>query len=110
MGLFVSVYRSSLSDCTNNGISSTAKALCVVNMDGPFEPDIGHPAAILTKGPMGHPIIRPAVLNGDVWEEAPGWWMNGGNIASTSDSRFGQAIRKLGVDFYGGLHIHDRKE
>ena len=45
------------------------------------------------------------------WKPVPLWWMNGGNIASTSDSRFSQACeRLLGHRFYGAVHIHDRTE
>lgn len=114
MGLLVSVYRSSLSDCTNGGISSKATNLCVVNMEGPFEPDDRYPAAILTRNGASGPCIKPAVKNeDDEWIAAPGWWMNGGNIAATSDSRFGEAIRRMfnGCEnMHGGIYIHDRKE
>jgi hypothetical protein len=38
------------------------------------------------------------------------WYMFGGSYASTSDSRLGEAIRKMGGDFYGALAVHDRTE
>jgi hypothetical protein len=115
MGLLVSVYRSGLGDCTNKGISSNTTDLCVVNMEGPWKPeDSRYPAAILTKNGLGGPCFKPAVQNeSGEWVVAPGWWMNGGNIAATSDSRFGEAVRKMFpgcADFHGGVYIHDRKE
>lgn len=111
MGLTVSVYKTGNYDCTLNGISSRTDTICVVNIDGPFEPGDGYPAAILTTNPVGNPVIKPAVKRADgEWVVAPGWWMNGGNLASTSDSRFGEAVRKINPGFYGGLCIHDRKE
>ena len=37
--------------------------------------------------------------------------MMGGNYAATSDSRFGEAVRKrIGPNFYGAVPIHDRFE
>jgi hypothetical protein len=111
MGLTVSVYRSDMSDCTNNGISSKAVGLCLVNVSGPFGPSDAYPAAILTTNGVGNPVIKPAVKNDDdEWIVAPGWWMNGGNLAATSDSRFGEAVSKMSPGFYGALYIHDRKE
>lgn len=110
MGLLVSVYRRGSSDCTLGGISSKATELCVVNMEGPFDPSDDYPAAILTTGGLGAPCLKPAILVDGEWVVAPGWWMNGGNLAGTSDSRFGEAVRKITPKFYGGLYIHDRKE
>ena len=42
MGMIVHVYRDAdprASDCTRRGISSRFHRLCVVNVDGPFQPD-----------------------------------------------------------------------
>jgi len=37
--------------------------------------------------------------------------MFGGNYASTSDSRFGEAVEKIiGTRFYGAVAVHDRVE
>lgn len=110
MGLNISVYRWSLGDCTNYGISSRAMRLCIVNVSGPFEPDESTPAAILTTNGMGNPVIKPAVLKDGEWVVAPGWWMNGGNLAACSDSRFGEAVREMDPNFFGGLYIFDRQE
>ncbi len=114
MGLHVHVYRWDLQDCTNGGISSEAKQLCLVNVDGPFEPREDVPAAMLTVNQLGNPVIKPAFCNqhkpGQPWEVAEGWFMMGGNYAATSDSRLGDAVRKLCPGFYGALPIHDRQE
>lgn len=98
MGLLVSVYRSPGLDCTNGGVSSTADTLCIVNIDGPFEPSDTHPAARLIRS-GGIARIIP---------EQPGEGvgpMFGGHFAATSDSRFSRA-----VGFYGAVPIHDRWE
>ena len=113
MGMTVSVYRdgSDAYDCTNGGISSSAKQICIVNIDGPSEPSFDIPAAILTTNSLGNPIIRPARQDfGMPWTVHPGQFMMGGNYAATSDSRFSEAVRKLSPNFYGALPIHDRQE
>lgn len=118
MGLIVNVFRSR-SDCTNGGISADADTLTVVNIDGPFNPTLDRPAVMLIDGPGGapNPILVPAV------QGAAGDWfaykvmgavgpMYGGNLAETSDSRWGAAVRNiLGVDVaVSAVSIHDRFE
>lgn len=117
MGLHVSVYRWSLGDCTNGGISSKAKDLCLVNVSGPSEPDCNAPAAMLVRGngPWRTAKIVPAERDGaGGWREARpdgAGWMMGGNYAATSDSRFGEAVRAItGDHFYGAIPVHDRQE
>lgn len=111
MGLIVSVYRADRGDCTNGGISARASQLCLVNVNGPFEPSHDMPAAILTTNNVGHPVIKPAHMHHDgVWGVESGWFMMGGNYAATSDSRFSEAVAKLLPGFYGALPIHDRQE
>ena len=110
MGLIVDVFRCSLGDCTNNGVSSEARSLVVVNIPGPFEPDERYPAVMLTTGPYETKRLVPAI------QDSTGKWVPyrpdglvgpsmGGNYAATSDSRFGRA-----VGFYGAVAIHDRFE
>lgn len=108
-------------DATNGGISREPDQLTIVNVEGPsyIQPSDEFPAAILVKhtpfGDVdGRRMVRvvPAVQDdaGD-WKPAPGWSMFGGNYAACSDSRFGEAVRRLlGVDFYGAVPIHDRFE
>lgn len=119
MGLNVSVYRSNLGDCTNGGVSERANRLCIVNIEGPFEPSDEAPAVILTVNSLGNPILKPATQrireeNGneifDYVEDESAWFMFGGNYAACSDSRFGEAVRRHTPRFYGALPIHDRAE
>lgn len=110
MGLIVNVYRVAGrdTDCTNGGVSSKFDTLTLVNVDGPFEPKPDRPAAILQKGRLGSINIVPATDEG---EPLPGWFMFGGNLAATSDSRFHEAVRKMtGGTHTGGVNIHDRQE
>jgi hypothetical protein len=117
MGLPVYVYRdSALGDCTNGGVSSKFTRLVVMNVEGPFSPTDDTAPVLLERNAGNSVRIVPAKL------DAAGDWvplkpentagpMMGGNYAATSDSRFGQAIRKiLGHDFYGAVAIHDRFE
>ena len=109
MGLSVQVYRWGLGDCTNGGKSAGAGSLCVVNVPGPFNPRPEMPAFELVEGPggRGHAILRP------VEAKKPGMIgpMFGGNYASTSDSRFSEALRELtGASHYGAVPIFDRYE
>ena len=105
MGLIVNVLRANRADCTNGGISSKFDTLCVVNMDGPFEPT-ERAAVLLTNGPYDTKRLRPAILYGGKWVVDTGkLYANSGNFAYTSDSRFSEA-----VGFYGAVAIHDRTE
>lgn len=112
MGLIVNVYRDSLGDCTLNGVSSKAETLCVINVDGPFEPTPDTPAVKLVRKDFGFgSSIRlvPVDANGDPLEGV----MLGGNHAGTSDSRFARALSALmGGDNFGlrAVPIFDRIE
>jgi hypothetical protein len=113
MGLSVSVYKFPLGDCTLNGISGRAADLCLVNVEGPSKPSPTQPAALLVRG-NGRGLVKivPAEWR-DIGEWGPvaGWTMMGGNYASTSDSRFHEAVRKItGNESYGAVPIHDRIE
>ena len=114
MGLIVNVFRAAdRQDCTRNGISSRAAQLCLVNVEGPSNPDSRAPAAMLTAGPMGTARVVPAIWDDKAKEfkPAPGWYMMGGNYAGCSDSRFSRAVADiLEHDFYGAVAIHDRIE
>ena len=111
MGMIISVFKDSSSnyDCTNGGVSSMFNRLCVVNVDGPFEPDENTPAVKLVKKNTGFSTIVKLVPVDEL--EKGSWTMFGGNYGSTSDSRFSRAIEKmLGTSFYGAVPIHDRVE
>lgn len=108
MGMMISVYRSTLGDSTNGGVSSYSGRLCVTNCEGPFEPSEDAPAVKLVMAEPfgGRKILRliPECVEGK-------GTMFGGNYGSTSDSRFSQLCEKLlGGAFYGAVAIHDRVE
>jgi len=105
MGMIVYVYRDTLGDCTLNGISSSHDRLCVVNVDGPFEPSDDCPAVVLKPGNI------PKALPKLVPEEDEGHWvMMGGNYAGTSDSRFSRAVEAMCGVHASIVPIHDRIE
>ena len=113
MGLLVDVFKNGDIDCTNNGISSKAKTLCLVNVEGPFSPNAQTPAAMLAPG-NGKGLVKivPAALD-DIGEYIKDrrWCMMGGNFAYTSDSRFHRAVERItGHASYGAVPIHDRIE
>ena len=111
MGLLLSVMKHVRgSDCSNNGISANADCLCVVNISGPFEPDENNPAAILETSKHGVVRLVPAEMYAGAWRAVPKWFMNGGNVAATSDSRYAEAIGKLGVPHGCAVPIFDRLE
>lgn len=99
MGLLVSVYRSEY-DSENNQFYKK-KQLCVVNVEGPFQPSEETPAAKLVKNGTNHCIVVPDV------KEAEGKtpFMFGGTFAATSDSRWSKA-----TGLYAAIPIHDRSE
>lgn len=100
--LTAEVYRSGLGDCTNNGISSYARELYILdNQKGPFEPDDIRQCVYIEKREVMDEIYvdcKPAYCR-------KRWYMAGGNILYTSDSRFKQIT---GISY--PIAIHDRYE
>lgn len=94
------VYRDSLGDCTNGGISATRRELYILSdTKGAFEPeDIRQCVYIEWKEVCGEQYIdcKPAYFQ-------KRWYMMGGNFLYTSDSRF-REITKYPIP------IHDRYE
>jgi hypothetical protein len=106
MGLRAYIYKHGDYDCTNGGISTKYDEVCIVNVEGPFEPDEKRPAVMLCKGPVESLNIVPVAL-----VELGKWTMMGGNYVATSDSRFSEACAKLlGHRFYGAVPLHDLVE
>lgn len=103
MGMLVHVLRNSLGDCTANGVSSKVKSLCVVNVDGPFDPDETHPAVELVEGPNNTARLVPVA-------DKEKWVMFGGNYATTSDSRFGKNTFEMFGYPIDAVKIFDRIE
>lgn len=119
MGIHAYVYRSGKTtaagtfipdDCTLNGWSGNFgfDQVCVVNAEGPAEPDKDHPAVML----VAHRTLRGAIHAVSVKHFDEGkWTMFGGNFLATSDSRFWELCEKLGASrFHGAVAIHDRVE
>ena len=100
--LTAEVYRSSLGDCTNNGISSYARELYILDTQkGPFEPDDIRQCVYIEKREiMGREYVncKPAYCRKH-------WYMMGGNFLYTSDSRFKDIT---GISY--PIAIHDRYE
>jgi hypothetical protein len=99
MGLYANIYDRPLGNCSNGGISAGHKRVCLVNVEGPFEPTPDAPAARLIKTRLGNLVCEPLGLEGKT--------MFGGAFVYSSDSRFGEAVQKLsgyGHPFPVGLH------
>lgn len=106
-GLTLRVYRSGLGDCTNGGISSRYNTLILVGdgIEGPVSVDLDNPPENVVK------IVRRRLFGREEYlhlEPLDGsgnggsrWYMSGGNIANTCDSRFPSRYP---------LEIHDRHE
>lgn len=104
-GLICEVYKSfnndgSVSDCTNNGITSKVNRilLCGPGIPEIFEADESLPAFRLVK----RNLFGSEYLHVEPWEKPKRTgWMFGGNLCKTSDSRFPSKY---------ALNIHDREE
>lgn len=108
MGLLISVYRNSNGgDCTNGGVTASANQLCLVNVDGPFEPRDGLPPAWLVPGNVPN---AAKIVIADPHGPDRRWSMFGGNYAGTSDSRFTGAVKRLCGTSLGVVPVHDRYE
>lgn len=103
MGLMVNVYRNGPNVCPLNKIQ--VDRVCIVNVDGPFEPREDCPAVELRAGSLvGIARIVPVETDG----RHP---MFGGAYVATSDSRFNAAVERIvGARFYGAVPLHDRFE
>jgi hypothetical protein len=105
MGLLVDVYKTNGTDCTLNGISSKSNVICLINVDGPFDPSDDKPAALLVNGNLPNTVkIIPANVDPDKT-----WLMDGGNFAYSCDARFNNAVEKI-AGYRGAVSIHDRIE
>src|SRR4029077_1556808 len=104
MGLLAWVYDSPLGNCSNKGLSAKYKEVCIVNVEGPFEPKPNTPAVRLIKRKHGNVVCEPVGLDGK-------WTMFGGAFVHTSDSRFHEAVEELsGYRFGFPVALFDRVE
>ena len=107
-GLRLNVFREGLGDCSLNGISSRHDSLILIGdgVEGPVSVDLDNPpenvVTIVRRRIFGEEYLHLEPLDG--CNNGGGkWYMDGGNIAYTCDSRF----RKLSKY---PLTIHDRHE
>ncbi len=117
MGITAYVYRCADGrDCTLLGWSSKFTRVCVINAEGPSDPDDDCPAVVMVR----HRTM-PALHVVSLKDQASGrWTMMGGNFLHSSDSRFGELCRRLMEEggrytlpthmFFGAIPIHDRIE
>jgi hypothetical protein len=104
MGMLAYIYKPPYGECSNKGISSRVSEVCVINVEGPFEPSEKAPAVRLTKRPFGNVVCIPV-------EVEKKWTMFGGCYVDTSDSRFNEAVSALaGYKFGFPVALHDRVE
>lgn len=104
MGIIGAIYDSPGGNCSNGGVSARHTQVCVVNVDGPFEPSQDAPAVRLIKRRTGNLVCVPVGLEDK-------WTMFGGAYVYTSDSRFTNAVEKLsGYDHCFPVALHDRIE
>lgn len=110
--LELEVYRWSLGDCTNGGVTATQDEILVPCEQGPWEYDTDNPpdnlCVVKTRVVGGVQTLRlvPVSLEGR-------WTMFGGNYATTSDSRWGEMLaREYGLEFRFNnvIAVHDRVE
>lgn len=100
----ISVYRTArLGDCTNGGITSRYDELLLLCEDGFVNVDMENPPENLVRLVVRHLFGREYKHLEPVASTDRGsvGWMYGGNIASTSDSRFPSDYP---------LCVHDRQE
>ncbi|SDG59812.1 hypothetical protein SAMN05216338_1001858 [Bradyrhizobium sp. Rc2d] len=104
MGLIAHIYDRPLGNCSNGGVSAKHRQVCVVNVDGPFEPTQDGPAVRLIKRSTGNLVCEPLGLENR-------WTMFGGAYVYTSDSRFTEAVEKLsGYNHAFPVALHNRVE
>jgi len=104
MGILGNIYDWSLGNCSNDGISAKHTQVCVINVDGPFEPSQDTPAVRLIKRRTGNLVCEPVGLEDK-------WTMFGGAYVYTSDSRFTEAVERLsGYNHAFPVALHDRVE
>lgn len=106
-GLTVWVYRSGLGDCSMNGISSRYDTLILIGegVEGPVDVDLENPPENVVKLVKRKIFGREEYLHVEPLDGSSNgggkWYMSGGNLAYSCDSRFPNRYP---------LSIHDRYE
>lgn len=99
--LSASVFRCELGDCTNRGISSKAKRLYILGVEGPFYPEDLRTCVTI----QCHEVLDTQYINAKPAYLPRYWYMAGGNFLYTSDSRYSQYTGMIYP-----IAIHDRYE
>lgn len=108
MGLIASIYyNKSYRNCAAGGISERFEEVTIVNAEGPFDPTPERPAVKLVAMDLRpkHVYAVPVVEGGEFFQ-----WSMGGSYISTSDSRFSEALTRLGGIGSVAVQLHDRRE
>ena len=106
-GITALIYRDALGiDFSNRGISATSTEVTVIGpgIDPVFEATAERPAVRIIKREHANGATYHAEPLPTEDEPAP-WYMFGGTFIFSSDSRF-----RTGIDFYGAVPLHDRRE
>lgn len=106
MGLRIKIYRDDYR--SNRCVFHDVKEITLINVPGPSDSTPDAPPAAIVKNGLGNPIIVPDPETFDLPSDSH--LLAGGAYGGTSDSRFGDAIRKLGSNGYCALPIHDYVE
>jgi len=109
-GLHLMIFRSSMPDCSFDGISSRCKEVTLVGegIAPIFDATEECPAIKLVRRIIGGlPYVHAELVETPKGMENR-WLMFGGTYVATSDSRFSEAVRKLG--WQGPVPLHDRYE
>jgi hypothetical protein len=110
-----------LADILNPREPGTPTRACVVNCDGPFEPDAETMPVMLVNGPgrtdergVRHVIAVPAERDAGGWvasDNVKRWRMFGGGFVTLADSRLCRLVESLGgYAGCGAVPLHDRFE
>ncbi len=106
MPLMVTILRSHNHDAAP-GISPLCegrKHLCIINIDGPFQPGPDMPAAMIVHGRVPGSVRVVPVIGDD--EPAANTAMGGCYVIG--DSRFDEAARRIaGAPWVGAIPVHD---
>ena len=103
--LRVNIFRSSMGDCSNHGISERYKEILIECKDGPVDIDDNNLPENLCKVVKRDLGFAVYVHVEPVAKVKGAGWMYGGTIVDTSDGRFRDIT---GIDY--PLHFHDRDE
>lgn len=104
----VNIYRWSLGDCTNGGVTAKENTFTVYTTDEEADKSPSKQVLVMRKGPLGSVNLAPPKSQWPANQVGP---MMGGNYAG-GDSRFSEAVQELTgwKGFYGLVAVHDRFE